>query len=106
MRSTTGAVTTDPALLEGLRGVLDPEIGVSVVDLGLVYGVWREGDVARVVMTMTTPACPLGGVIAAEARATLMGRFADLRDVEVDVVFDPPWDPSRMTDAGRARLGW
>lgn len=99
-------MTTEPDLLEALRAVVDPELGLNVVDLGLVYGAWREADLAHVVLTMTTPACPLGGVIAEDARTAMLERFPELREVEVDLVFDPPWDPSRVTDAGRAQLGW
>ena len=84
-----------------LRAVIDPEIGVNIVDLGLVYGVSVAGDVARVTLTMTTPACPMSRLISDDVRRVLRGMPAIAR-VEVDVVWAPAWTPD-MT-AGTARL--
>lgn len=97
---------TDPELLRALRAVLDPELGIDIVELGLVYAAWREGEVARVVMTMTTPACPMHELLSEDARMALENLVAGVRRAEVKVVFDPPWSPERMTEAARAQLGW
>jgi metal-sulfur cluster biosynthetic enzyme len=90
---------------ELLLEVIDPELGVNIVDLGLVYDVGiSDGDV-EIVMTLTTQGCPLGGFIEDEildclAQAPQVGR------VKVTLVWEPPWDPERMSDAAREQLGW
>ena len=88
-----------------LMDVIDPELGVNVVDLGLVYGIDVEGDRVTVRLTMTTPACPLGESIALEATERLQA-VPGVRDVNVQLVWDPPWSPERMTPAAREALGW
>ncbi len=91
---------------EALRQVLDPELGIDVVDLGLVYEVAvRDRDV-RVVMTMTSPACPLHGVLTAAAEAAIREHDPDVRRVEIEMVWEPPWSPDMMSEAARRRLGW
>lgn len=97
----------DPAaVLEALREVLDPEVGVNIVDLGLVYDVRVAAGRVEVEMTMTTPACPLGPYLTSEVEATLW-RYPEARDVEVRVVWDPPWDPhAMMSDDAKRQLGW
>lgn len=92
-------------ILDALRRVIDPEIGINVVDLGLVYEAdATDGDV-RVVMTMTTPACPLGESMAEEARAAIRQHFRGVNSVTVDLVSEPRWEPSMMSTAARERLG-
>ena len=95
-----------PAILEALRHVLDPEIGINVVDLGLVYEAALDDGRAQVVMTMTTAACPLGESMVDEARAAIRDRVPGVTSVAVDLVWDPPWQPSMMSAAARERLGW
>ncbi|GMU63403.1 MAG: SUF system Fe-S cluster assembly protein [Myxococcaceae bacterium] len=95
----------DEELLQALRTVIDPELGIDVVSLGLVYGARREGDVAKVALTMTTPACPLGEAIAADAREALLLRVPELREAEVELVFEPPWTRDRMSAEARRQLG-
>lgn len=93
-------------VLEALRSVIDPEVGVNIVDLGLVYGAeMADGDV-RVTLTMTTAACPLGEALTAQAEAAIRQHVAGARSVTVDLVWDPPWRPAMMSDAARAQLGW
>jgi metal-sulfur cluster biosynthetic enzyme len=93
-------------ILDALRDVIDPEIGINVVDLGLVYEAdATDGDV-RVVMTMTTPACPLGESMAEEARASIQRHVRGVRSVSVDLVSEPRWRPELMSSAARERLGW
>ena len=88
-----------------LRGVIDPELGVNIVDLGLVYDLAVAEGAVRIAMTLTTPGCPLGGYLEDEIRGCL-GRLPQVRDVSVRLVWEPPWDPERMSDAARAQLGW
>lgn len=97
---------TQEAVREALRSVVDPELGINVVDLGLVYRVDVADGRARVAMTMTTPACPLGEALTAEAETAIRARIPALHDVAVTLVWDPPWQPSLMTDAARRQLGW
>jgi len=93
-------------VLEALRHVVDPEIGINVVDLGLVYEANARDGHVRVVMTMTTPACPLGESLAEDARAAIREHVSAVKSVAVDLVWEPPWQPSMMSDAARAQLGW
>jgi metal-sulfur cluster biosynthetic enzyme len=89
-------------LLEALRDVVDPELGVNVVDLGLIYGVTlAEDNVATIDMTLTSAACPLTDVIEDQARAALDGLVADFR---INWVWLPPWGPDKITDDGREQL--
>lgn len=91
--------------LAALGEVLDPELGLDVVSLGLVYGVDENDGHLRVKLTMTTPTCPLGEDIAAEAEARLAA-LPGVRGVEVSLVFEPLWTPDRMSERARALLGW
>jgi metal-sulfur cluster biosynthetic enzyme len=97
---------TDEAVWDALRTVNDPEVGMNVVDLGLVYGVAVEGADVRVALTMTSPACPLGDVIVENAAAAIRAAAPEARTVDIALVWDPPWTPDRMSDAARAKFGW
>jgi metal-sulfur cluster biosynthetic enzyme len=89
-------------LLEALRDVVDPELGVNVVDLGLVYGVnVAEDRIATIDMTLTSAACPLTDVIEDQARSALDGLVADFR---INWVWMPPWGPDKITEDGREQL--
>lgn len=90
---------------EALRRVIDPEVGINVVDLGLVYGV--EVDESRVVvtMTMTSPACPLGDMIQSQAERAIELALPG-RSVEIELVWHPPWTRDRMSSAAKQMLGF
>jgi metal-sulfur cluster biosynthetic enzyme len=89
-------------LLEALRDVVDPELGVNVVDLGLVYGVTLDADRAATIdMTLTSAACPLTDVIEDQARSALDGLVSDFR---INWVWMPPWGPEKITEDGREQL--
>ena len=89
-------------LLEALRDVVDPELGVNVVDLGLIYGVMLSEDrSATIDMTLTSAACPLTDVIEDQARDALEGLVSDFR---INWVWMPPWGPDKITDDGREQL--
>lgn len=91
---------------EQLKTVLDPELGISIVDLGLVYGVSvTKSGKAKVTMTLTTMGCPMFGVIEAQIEEALMA-IPEIEDVKTEITFDPPWDPSKMTEAAKAQLGF
>ena len=107
LMSMLEAQASPEMLRELLREVIDPEIGINIVDLGLVYDVRLSGDgVAMVRMTLTTPGCPLGGYIDDEIRNTLWDT-PGVADVEVRIVWDPPWDPDEMmSDWAKEQLGW
>lgn len=93
------------AALEALREVIDPEVGLNVVDLGLVYGVDVSGGAVSVNLTMTTAACPLGEHLVRDAEARLRA-IDGVGPVAVRLVWDPPWSPERLSAAGKERLGW
>ncbi|AEI43669.1 metal-sulfur cluster assembly factor [Paenibacillus mucilaginosus] len=88
---------------EWLKGVYDPELGVNVVDLGLIYGIEAEEGEIRVRMTLTTPGCPLHDTIIGGVRRALEGRPGVGR-VQVEVVWEPRWTPERMTPEAREQL--
>ncbi len=96
---------TKDEVLEILRKVIDPEIGINVVDLGLVYDVNIDDKKLDVDMTMTTAACPLGAYITDQADM-LLRQFFPEAEVNVNLVWYPPWTPEMMSDAARQQLGW
>src|SRR5512140_3579006 len=92
---------TEPQVLEILRQVVDPEIDCNIVDLGLIYGVAINGAKIKVQMTLTTQGCPMHESIAQGVRMALLN-LEGVEDAEVEIVWDPPWHPSMMSDVGRA----
>lgn len=104
---------TDPALLpspeslrEALRAVIDPEAGMNIVDLGLVYDIAVSVDGVHVLMTTTSPACPVGELVADEVRAVLRAALPTDMPVDVTLTWSPGWDSSMMSDAARRHFGW
>lgn len=100
---------TEDAVLEAMKQVYDPEIGVNIVDLGLVYGVEIDDeDNVDVTMTLTSMGCPLGPVIIQDIQRTVMGLdgvMGDVKDVRVSIVWSPPWSPEMMTEDAKDELG-
>ena len=103
------ARAADPSvddLEEAMRDVVDPELGINVVDLGLVYGIQAEAGVATIDLTLTSAACPLTDVIEEQARAALTsgptGGLVD--DIKINWVWMPPWGPDKITEDGREQL--
>ena len=92
---------------EYLHDVIDPELGINVVDLGLVYDLWieeREGNTVAVVnMTLTSPACPLTDVLEEQATQAVVGNTA-VDELDLNWVWMPPWGPERITDDGRDQM--
>jgi FeS assembly SUF system protein len=97
-------MVTKEQVYEALQECYDPEIPVNIVDLGLVYDVQVEDDKVAVRMTLTAPGCGMGGMIAADARQRILA-LEGVVDATVDLVWDPPWDPSRISEEAKQRLG-
>jgi len=98
---------TEASVLEALRPVHDPELMISIVDLGLIYGVdlTEDGRKAEVRMTLTSPGCPIGPELMAAVDHTAR-LVPGLEDVKVRLVWDPPWDPTKMaSEAAKEQLG-
>jgi metal-sulfur cluster biosynthetic enzyme len=91
---------TEEIVFETLRQVIDPELGCNIVDLGLVYSVRIDGSIIVVVMTLTTPGCPMHESISQGVQTALLS-LEGVADVDVQIVWDPPWHPSMMTEQGR-----
>ena len=93
------------SVIDALKEIFDPEIPVNIYDLGLIYGVdvSEDGDVA-IAMTLTTPHCPVAESMPGEVELRVLS-VPGIRDAEVKLVWDPPWDPSKMSDEARLELG-
>jgi metal-sulfur cluster biosynthetic enzyme len=91
------------SLWTALQDVTDPEFPVSIVDMGLIYGLQREGETARVQLTFTAMGCPCMDFIVQDIRERLL-QEPDVSAVQMEIVWDPPWTKSRLTEKGRERL--
>lgn len=102
---------TEEMIRAALQNVIDPEIGLDIVNLGLIYRieVIEDGKKVDIDMTLTTPACPAGPQILEQARqevSALKDVYKDLEDVEINLVWTPFWNPSMMTEDAREELGF
>lgn len=95
---------TASIIKKALITVLDPELGVSIVDLGLIYDITITDSAATVTMTLTTLGCPLFQTIESEVKEKILA-IPGIESVEVKLTFTPPWDPSRMSEKAKAELG-
>jgi len=93
----------DDAVMQTLVAVIDPEVGINIVDLGLVYLATKRADRIHVDLTLTSRACPLGESVVAEARDCLEQAFPEAV-VDISLVWEPPWHPDFITESGRAEL--
>lgn len=91
---------------EALKEVYDPELGLNIEDLGLIYGVeiTDQGQVG-ITMTMTTPGCPVQGMIIASVKGTLLS-LPGITEVDVEIVWNPPWSAANISEDGKRYLGW
>lgn len=96
--------TVEEKIREALKTVIDPELGVSIVDLGLVYDVRYEGGEAEVEMTLTSPGCPLAPVIDKKVRESVAD-ISEIKKLTVEIVWDPPWTKDLMSDELKAEMG-
>jgi metal-sulfur cluster biosynthetic enzyme len=104
--AAAGSDGAEPALddlEEAMRDVVDPELGINVVDLGLVYGIAVDDRVATIDMTLTSAACPLTDVIEDQARSALVSAGL-VDDIRINWVWMPPWGPEKITEDGREQL--
>lgn len=97
---------TEEHIHETLKQVLDPEVGVNIVDLGLVYTIEIKPEEVYIQLTMTSPACPLHGVITRNMDQVLRRTYPDLGPMTIELVWAPPWSPEMMSDAAKKQLGW
>jgi metal-sulfur cluster biosynthetic enzyme len=95
---------TETAVRDALRQVIDPELGTNIVDLGLVYGIEIDGARVRVVMTMTSPACPLGDYLKDLVDSMVKWRVREVEDVEIVLVWEPRWNPDMMSPEAHRQL--
>ncbi|MCC6422017.1 MAG: DUF59 domain-containing protein [Phycisphaerales bacterium] len=108
--SGTGDHDKPPPDVESVRqalyGVNDPEVGVNIVDLGLIYGLEVNGRDVDIRMTMTTPACPLGDQIRGDAQQSIRARCPGVDSINITTVWEPKWSHDKMTPEGKKQLGW
>ncbi|WP_433706605.1 metal-sulfur cluster assembly factor [Paraburkholderia sacchari] len=98
--------SAETAIRDALRQVIDPEVGVNIVDLGLVYRVELGPRCLLVEIAMTSPACPMGAFVREEVRAVAREVAPSSVPVDVALVWDPPWSPAMMSEAAREVLHW
>src|SRR6266542_2091883 len=103
---TVNGMPDDEAVREALTRVDDPEAGMNIVDLGLVYGVEVAADAVHVDLTMTTAACPMAEMITDQARDVIVSITPPGTRVDIRLVWDPPWTPDKMTGIAKEHLGW
>ena len=96
----------DDSVREALRSVDDPEAGMNIVDLGLIYGIAVTPERVTVDLTMTTAACPMVDLIMDQACAAVTSVVPPGMQVEIDLVWDPPWTPDKMSGVAREFFGW
>jgi metal-sulfur cluster biosynthetic enzyme len=96
--------TLEEQVMDGLRQVNDPELGINIVDLGLVYDVSVEGDTVHVTYTLTTMGCPIGPLIEAQIKQ-LLEPIEGVDKVDAEMVLTPPWTPEKMSEEAKAALG-
>jgi len=103
--TAAGSLAVEAQVVEALRTCFDPEIPVNVYELGLIYGITVDpSGVVAIRMTLTSPNCPAAGSLPGEVQEKVK-TIPGVKDATVEVVFDPPWDPSRMSEAARLELG-
>jgi metal-sulfur cluster biosynthetic enzyme len=105
MRLYTGCMATRDEVTEVLRQVEDPELGMDIVDLGLVYEVEVEDSTAKVTYSLTSMGCPAGPLIAQDIDSAVR-QVEGIEGVELELTFDPPWTPDRMSDDAKFILGF
>jgi metal-sulfur cluster biosynthetic enzyme len=102
---------TDPhydlktSVVNALYDVVDPELGINIIDLGLVYDITVKEQEITVLMTLSTPSCPMGGMITAHARIAVEQAIAGYK-VKVELIWEPRWNAEMVNEAGKAALGW
>lgn len=103
---TTPAALDTEQVRNALRKVIDPEIGMNIVDVGLVYRIEIEGNTVAVDLTMTSPACPMGDMIFEDVATELRKCLPPGFEPEIQLVWEPPWSPALMSEKARQHFGW
>jgi FeS assembly SUF system protein len=105
--ASAGAPNTEreAQILERLKQIYDPEIPMNIVDLGLVYGFEWTGDDVKLKMTLTAPGCPVAGILADEIK-TAIEKVPNVHAATVEMIWDPPWTPDRMSDFAKHQFGY
>ncbi len=89
---------------DAMMDVIDPELGINVIDLGLVYDIWLEDKTAVINMTLTSPACPLTDMLEDETQSSVLGRVEEVEAVRLNWVWTPAWGPQMINEEGREQL--
>ena len=103
--ATTDQDDLKERVVAALRNVVDPELGINIVDLGLVYGVDLQGNAVHITYTLTTMGCPIGPMIEAEMKQFLSG-VEGIDSVDAEMVLRPPWTPEMMSEEAKAAMGF
>ena len=98
-------MVTKQDVMKVLKECYDPEIGISLVDLGLIYDVEVKGDKVHIKMTLTTPGCPMHMMMTEDVKEKV-GKIKGVKEVNVELVWDPPWTPDRMSKEAKKMLGF
>lgn len=98
-------MATDSQIFEKLRTCIDPELGINIVDLGLIYAIDVEGTSVKVIMTLTTPGCPLDAYFVRDITSKVK-TIEGVKDVVVELTFEPPWSPQKMSQESKDLLGF
>jgi metal-sulfur cluster biosynthetic enzyme len=99
-------MVNEEKVMEALATVNDPELMLPLVDLGLIYGVDIQDDDVVVTMTLTTPACPMNQYIGAQVEEALRDQVPEVKNVGVNIVWSPPWNPNMMSEDAKMELGF
>ncbi len=102
----TGPEALRQPVTDALTRVVDPEVALSIVDVGLVYGVTVTGERLQVLMTMTSAACPVADLIIEEVEAELDAALPPGLPIQVELTWEPPWSPERISERSRRFMGW
>ena len=97
-------MVTEDAVFEAIKEIIDPEVGINIVDMGLIYGVDVEADTVNVTMTLTSPGCPAGGQIV-NGTQHVTQQLEGVEEVNINVVWTPRWTPEMMTEEAKDELG-
>jgi metal-sulfur cluster biosynthetic enzyme len=98
-------VVSEELVLDALENVIDPELGLDFVQLGLIYGVDIDGGDVNITFTLTTPACPIGPQVTEQIKE-FVGELDGVESVETNMVFAPPWTPDKMSEDAKFALGY
>lgn len=94
------------SIIDVLSHVIDPEVGENIVDLGLVYGIEVNHNIANINLTLTSSACPMGEMLLDDIHETLTKKLPSELAFHINLIWDPPWDPDMMSVEAKQRLGW